>query len=129
MARSKLQVPYATTAGIATVMADETTAMEAEKEIVTGDVAEIARSEPVTEAPKSKAYCTAPSHIRRKFMSSPLSKELRGKYNVRSRLVRKDDEVVIMPKKNRLAVWSTDQKTFVHTSYATVFTVLWTRRG
>lgn len=29
-----------------------------------------------------KAHFTAPSHIRRKIMSSPLSKELREKYNV-----------------------------------------------
>lgn len=30
-----------------------------------------------------KAHFSAPSHIRRKLMSSPLSKELREKYNVR----------------------------------------------
>merc|ERR1712129_173916 len=37
----------------------------------------------------------APSHIRRKIMSSPLSKELKAKYNVRSLPIRKDDEVMI----------------------------------
>jgi ribosomal protein uL24 len=37
----------------------------------------------------------APSHIRRKLMSSPLSKELRQKYNVRSMPIRKDDEVQV----------------------------------
>ena len=42
-----------------------------------------------------KAYFNAPSHIRRKFMSSPLSKELRQKYNVRSMPIRKDDEVQV----------------------------------
>merc|ERR1711963_1029694 len=38
-------------------------------------------------------HFNAPSHIRRKIMSAPLSKELRAKYNVRSMPVRKDDEV------------------------------------
>lgn len=38
----------------------------------------------------------APSHIRRKIMSAPLSKELRKKYNVRSMPVRKDDEVMVI---------------------------------
>eukprot|EP00932_Pfiesteria_piscicida_P011499 SRR837773.22674.p2 GENE.SRR837773.22674~~SRR837773.22674.p2 ORF type:complete len:136 (-),score=55.75 SRR837773.22674:21-428(-) len=42
-----------------------------------------------------KAYFTAPSHIRRKLMSAPLSKELREKYNVRSLPIRRDDEVRI----------------------------------
>lgn len=37
----------------------------------------------------------APSHIRRKIMSTPLSKELRQKYNVRSMPIRKDDEVQV----------------------------------
>lgn len=40
-------------------------------------------------------HFTAPSHIRRKLMSSPLSKELRQKYNVRSMPIRKDDEVQV----------------------------------
>ncbi|XP_036060123.1 60S ribosomal protein L26-like [Onychomys torridus] len=35
-----------------------------------------------------KQHCNAPSHIRRKIMSSPLSKEQRQKYNVRSIPVR-----------------------------------------
>merc|ERR1712194_208506 len=43
-----------------------------------------------------KAYFTAPSHIRRKLMSAPLSKELRTKYNVRSLPIRRDDEVMIV---------------------------------
>merc|ERR1719247_704151 len=43
-----------------------------------------------------KAYFTAPSHIRRKLMSSPLSKDLRTKYSVRSLPIRKDDEVLIV---------------------------------
>ena len=42
-----------------------------------------------------KAHFTAPSHIRRRLMSAPLSKELRQKYNVRSMPVRKDDEVQV----------------------------------
>lgn len=42
-----------------------------------------------------KAHFTAPSHIRRRIMSAPLSKELRSKYNVKSMPVRKDDEVQV----------------------------------
>merc|ERR1712039_1020276 len=42
-----------------------------------------------------KAYFTAPSHIRRKLMSAPLSKDLRTKYNVRSLPIRRDDEVMV----------------------------------
>ncbi|KAH6918366.1 60S ribosomal protein L26 [Coprinopsis sp. MPI-PUGE-AT-0042] len=43
-----------------------------------------------------KAHFSAPSSIRRKIMSSSLSKELRGKHSVRSLPVRKDDEVRIV---------------------------------
>merc|ERR1712137_834563 len=43
-----------------------------------------------------KRHFNAPSHVRRKIMSSPLSKELRQKYNVRSIPIRKDDEVQVM---------------------------------
>merc|ERR1712228_464992 len=43
-----------------------------------------------------KRHFTAPSHIRRVFMSAPLSKELKSKYNVRSMPIRKDDEVQIV---------------------------------
>merc|ERR1712137_1024880 len=43
-----------------------------------------------------KAYFNAPSHIRRKIMSSPLSKELRQKYSCRSMPIRKDDEVQVV---------------------------------
>ncbi|XP_064382348.1 large ribosomal subunit protein uL24-like [Halichondria panicea] len=42
-----------------------------------------------------KRHFTAPSSIRRKLMSAPLSKDLRNKYHVRSMPVRRDDEVVI----------------------------------
>ncbi|KAL0269780.1 UNVERIFIED_CONTAM: hypothetical protein PYX00_007399 [Menopon gallinae] len=42
-----------------------------------------------------KRHFTAPSHIRRRLMSAPLSKELRQKYNVKSMPVRKDDEVQV----------------------------------
>merc|ERR1712112_561844 len=41
-------------------------------------------------------HFTAPSHIRRKLMSSPLSKELKEKYGVRSMPIRKDDEVQVL---------------------------------
>ncbi len=40
-------------------------------------------------------HFSAPSHIRRKIMSAPLSKELRKKYGVRSIPIRKDDEVQV----------------------------------
>ncbi|GBE82201.1 60S ribosomal protein [Sparassis crispa] len=43
-----------------------------------------------------KAHFSAPSSIRRKIMSSGLSKELRSKYNTRSLPIRKDDEVRIV---------------------------------
>jgi len=42
-----------------------------------------------------KAHFTAPSHVRRIIMSSPLAKDLRSKYNVKSVPIRKDDEVKI----------------------------------
>ena len=42
-----------------------------------------------------RRHFTAPSHIRRKIMSAPLSKDLRKKYGVRSIPIRKDDEVMV----------------------------------
>ncbi|XP_036850961.2 ribosomal protein uL24-like isoform X2 [Manis javanica] len=42
-----------------------------------------------------KRHFNAPSHVRRKIMS-PLSKELRQKYNVRSMPILKDDEVQVV---------------------------------
>lgn len=42
-----------------------------------------------------KAHFNAPSHIRRRIMSAPLSKDLRQKYGVRSIPIRKDDEVQV----------------------------------
>ncbi len=53
--------------------------------------------------PKSKKpskqryfYYNAPLHIRRKFMTAPLSKELRKKYKIRNLPVRKGDVVEIV---------------------------------
>jgi large subunit ribosomal protein L26e len=43
-----------------------------------------------------KAHFTAPSSVRRVLMSSPLSKDLRNKHNVRSMPIRKDDEVQVV---------------------------------
>ncbi|KAL6067918.1 hypothetical protein STEG23_022534 [Scotinomys teguina] len=43
-----------------------------------------------------KRHFNAPSHIRRKIMSSPLSKELRQKYNVQSVPIRKNAEVQVV---------------------------------
>merc|ERR1712095_84737 len=43
-----------------------------------------------------KRHFNAPSHIRRKLMSAPLSKDLRQKYGVRSMPIRKYDEVQVL---------------------------------
>lgn len=43
-----------------------------------------------------KAHFAAPSSIKRKIMSSSLSKDLRGKHSVRSMPIRKDDEVLVV---------------------------------
>ncbi|KAK9804942.1 hypothetical protein WJX73_001286 [Symbiochloris irregularis] len=43
-----------------------------------------------------KAHFTAPSSVRRKLMSSPLSADLRNKHSVRAVPIRKDDEVTIV---------------------------------
>merc|ERR1711944_187625 len=43
-----------------------------------------------------KRHFSAPSHIRRKLMSAPLSKDLKQKYGVRSMPIRKDDEVQVV---------------------------------
>merc|ERR1712226_450548 len=43
-----------------------------------------------------KAHFTAPSSVRRKLMSAPLSAELRQKYGVRAVPIRKDDEVQVV---------------------------------
>jgi len=53
---------------------------------------------PISKKPKKqrKFLFTAPLHLRRKFMSAHLSKELREKYKTRSFPLRKDDEVEIM---------------------------------
>ena len=42
-----------------------------------------------------RRHFQAPSHIRRKIMSAPLSKDLRQKHKVRSIPIRKDDEVQV----------------------------------
>merc|ERR1739842_126836 len=49
----------------------------------------------VTTKMKLNKHFSAPSHIRRRLMSAPLSKELRTKYGVRSMPLRKDDEVQV----------------------------------
>eukprot|EP00126_Sphaerothecum_destruens_P015645 Sdes_comp9679_c0_seq1m1181 len=43
-----------------------------------------------------KAHFSAPSHVRRKLMSAPLSKELRSKYDARSMPVHREDEVTVV---------------------------------
>ncbi|GMT16180.1 hypothetical protein PFISCL1PPCAC_7477, partial [Pristionchus fissidentatus] len=42
-----------------------------------------------------KRHFTAPSHIRRKMMSAPLTKELRSKHGIRAIPIRMDDEVTV----------------------------------
>ena len=48
-----------------------------------------------------KAYFTAPSSVRRKLMSSHLSKDLREKYGVRAMPIRRGDEVVVVRGQNK----------------------------
>lgn len=43
-----------------------------------------------------KAHFGAPSNLRYKLLSANLSKDLRGKYNVKSLPVRRDDEVLVV---------------------------------
>merc|ERR1712171_11634 len=43
-----------------------------------------------------KAHFTAPSSVRRKFMSAHLNKDLSNKYHVKSMPIRKDDEVIVV---------------------------------
>ena len=43
-----------------------------------------------------KAHFASSSHIRRKLMSSHLSKDLKNKYQVRAMPIRKDDEVLVV---------------------------------
>merc|ERR1712226_706474 len=43
-----------------------------------------------------KRHFSAPSHVKRKLMTSPLSKDLRQKYGVRNIPIRKDDEVQVV---------------------------------
>jgi large subunit ribosomal protein L24 len=63
---------------------------------------------------KQKKYrFNAPLHIKHKFLSANLSKELRKKYNKRTLPLRKDDEVLIMRgsfKKKKAKVSSIDLK-------------------
>lgn len=51
-----------------------------------------------------KAHFDAPSHLRRKLMSSHLSKELKKKYNVRAMPIRRDDEVIVVRGITRFSV-------------------------
>ncbi len=53
---------------------------------------------PTSKKPSKQRYFyyNAPLHIRRKFMTAPLSKELREKYKIRNLPVRKGDVVEIV---------------------------------
>jgi large subunit ribosomal protein L26e len=42
-----------------------------------------------------KRHFNAPSHIRRKIMSSPVSKDLQTKHGIKAIPIRKDDEVTV----------------------------------
>ncbi|CAO1630488.1 unnamed protein product [Parajaminaea phylloscopi] len=48
-----------------------------------------------------KIHFTAPSHLRRKIMSSSLSKPLREEHGIRSIPIHKDDEVLIVRGSNK----------------------------
>lgn len=43
-----------------------------------------------------KAYFNAPSNIRRKLLSAPLSKELREQYGIKALPIRKDDVITVV---------------------------------
>ncbi|XP_062511253.1 large ribosomal subunit protein uL24-like [Corticium candelabrum] len=58
-------------------------------------MAKFARKSTSSRRKCRKMHFSAPSSVRRKIMSAPLSKELRQKYDVRSLPVRKDDEVLV----------------------------------
>ena len=60
-----------------------------------------------------KYQANAPFHIRHKFLSAHLSKDLRKKHNKRSMPIRKGDEVLVMRgsfKKKKVKVISVDTK-------------------
>ena len=59
------------------------------------EMAKFARKSTSSRRKCRKMHFSAPSSVRRKIMSAPLSKELRQKYDVRSLPVRKDDEVLV----------------------------------
>merc|ERR1711915_592564 len=67
------------------------------KELAVSTLPKMKKHSSVTSSRRKcrKAHFSAPSSVRRKLMSAPLSKELRQKYSVRSMPVRKDDEVVV----------------------------------
>lgn len=78
-------------------------------------------------------HFNAPSHIRRKMMSSPLSKELRQKYNVRSMPIRKDDEVQVYNTEHCLVfyklfmmVYDTSVLSYQYL-YCNIFECLWSQ--
>ncbi|OYT42228.1 MAG: 50S ribosomal protein L24 [Candidatus Aenigmarchaeota archaeon ex4484_224] len=56
------------------------------------------KKQPKSKKPRKqrKFRYNAPLHIRRKFMSAPLSKELREKYKRRSFPIKKGDEVEVL---------------------------------
>lgn len=60
------------------------------------DICSLATDVSSSRRKSRKAHFTAPSSVRRKIMSSSLTKDLRAKYNTRSLPIRKDDEVRIV---------------------------------
>src|SRR3989344_4716648 len=68
---------------------------------------------------KQRKYrANAPLHIKRKFLSAPLSKELKKKYNKKSHQKRKEDKVKIMrgqfKKKEGKVTHTNVKKTRIH---------------
>merc|ERR1712050_101393 len=60
------------------------------------DIMKLNKSATSSRRKQRARHFNAPSHIRRKIMSAPLSKDLRTKHNVRSLPIRKDDEVMVV---------------------------------
>ena len=65
---------------------------------MTSTLCKFSKSWKSSKKPKKqrKYLANAPLHIRRKFLSAHLSKELRSKYRRRSFPIRKDDQVLVL---------------------------------
>merc|ERR1711997_51668 len=62
----------------------------------TSDIMKLNTASSSSRRKQRARHFNAPSHMRRKIMSAPLSKDLRQNHNVRSLPIRKDDEVMVV---------------------------------